>query len=114
MNEEEKIKIVRQVFDRLSQSEEETWTDIDTYLEMVQFLDDDQLMREAEVQFLAHKGQVLRCKIEHKHSECFAPKFPLAAGVIIDDYIKRGKLAKNARYIIEYYLTLSYLKVIFS
>lgn len=109
----EQVKVVAQVYNRFFDKEtEDTWTDVDDYLSMLEWLDDDQLYREADVIYEAHKFGKVRCDMDHPSTECFIPTVVDAVGAILDLYRETSNLHKNNRYILQYYLALCQAQVI--
>lgn len=114
MNAEERENI-KNVYKRFLNSEERGWDSLDDYLDLLDYLDDDQLSREAEVLFLKHKEKAVMCKIKHKKpSECFVPYILRAVETILNFYKKNGKLNDSHKYILQYYLALTQNKFIYT
>jgi hypothetical protein len=108
MMNQEQVRVVAQVYREFLASEENRgWEGIDDYLETLQFLDDDQLGREAEVVLIQHRKGKAKCDKDHPESECFVPKIIEAVQAILDLVKETGHLHKNNRYILEYYLAVN-------
>lgn len=104
---------VAYVFRRLMAGEESRgWTDMDTQLCNLEWLDDDQLLREAEVAYCHHAGKNPRCQKEHAISECFIPNLVDAASSVLDLYRETGNLHVRNRYILACYLAIDHGKMI--
>jgi hypothetical protein len=107
MMNQEQVRVVAQVYRQFLSSEETRgWEAIDDYLNNLGYIDDDQLVREAEVVFLHHKTGKARCDKDHPESECFVPKVVEAVQAILELYKEGGQLHKNNRYVLEYYLAV--------
>lgn len=107
MNSEQK-KNVTAVYNQLINSEARGWDGIDEYLEMLEYLDDDQLHREADVLFSAHKNKPMGCPYPHKDpTNCFVKRVIEAAEAILELYKETGQMHKNNRYILQNYLALA-------
>jgi hypothetical protein len=110
----EQAQIVRQVYDRFNDGENDNvlWTEIDETLWQLSWLDGDQLIREASVLFSHYKGRQVKCNMVHVQSECFAPKIVGAVEAILESHGRAGKMLSEHKYILQYFLTLSQLGVI--
>jgi hypothetical protein len=108
--------VIERVFKRFEEADrnQTKWTTLDTNMEYLAWLDDDQVVREAELVLDDHKKGDPRCKIDHKKSECFVPSIIKAIGYLIVEYKIGGKLDKKDRYILEYYISLSQIGEIFT
>jgi hypothetical protein len=113
---EESEYIVDRVFRRFAEIDDKQtkWTMLDTNMSMLEWLDDAQLVRESEVVLLEHRAGKPRCKMNHSEERCFAPTIVDAAEHIIGWYKKGGKLSKDNRYVLEYYIALDNIGEIFS
>ncbi len=99
---------ISHLFSRFMESELKGWTDLDNFLELLSYLDDDQLYREAEVLYSFHKNQNMGCPYVHEEgSTCFVPKILEAVEAITELYQEVGNLLPKHRYILEYYLGLA-------
>jgi hypothetical protein len=109
----DQTKIVKMVYNRFIESEEEIWTDLDSNLEMFGYLTDKELIVEADVKHEKHCQTGIRCAQDHQPSNCMAPIILESVEIILDLYDKTGELHEKNRYILEYYLVMSELKMIF-
>lgn len=92
---------------KFMESESKGWCDIDNYMELLGFLDDDQLYREAEVLYSYHRNQKMGCPYPHSEgSTCFVPGILEAVEAITELYQEVGNLLPKHRYVLEYYLGL--------
>jgi hypothetical protein len=88
-------------------SELKGWSAVDDYLELVDFLDDDQLYRESDVLFSYHKNRIMGCPYEHTEgSVCFVQNIMEGVEAILDLYLETGNLHPKNRYILCNYLAL--------
>lgn len=106
--------IVKLVYARFIESEEDSWSDIDDNLEMWSWLSDKELITEAKVKIKTHSKGTFRCSQNHKQEHCMAPYILEAVEAIIGLYEKAKQLHEKNKYIILYYLALSELKLIYS
>lgn len=111
---EEEAKIVKLVYNRFIDSEDQTWTTIDDNLEFVDYLTDDELIREASIKADDHSVGVFRCKSSHEANFCFAPFILESVNSILSLNEKTGELHPKNRYILTYYLSMSELGLIYS
>jgi hypothetical protein len=115
MMSKEESDIVKSVYTRFLESEEEsTWTEIDENLEFYGYLSDEEVIKEAKIKFEEHSSGVFRCKNEHDIKFCFAPKILEAVEYILNLYDETGFLHEKNRYVILYYLVMSILRMIYS
>jgi hypothetical protein len=108
----EQATVVREVFNRFHQGDVSVgqWTDLDECMIYLSWLPDHQLVVETQVIMEGHMNANARCLLNHSQKECFIPTVLDAVSFIIDDWneIKEEKrLAKKARYVLEYYLALT-------
>lgn len=108
----DQARAVAQVFRRFVNSEDRPWDDLDEQLNMLDWLDDDQLHREADVVFEQHKNKNTRCSVPHKNDECFVPTIIEAVNAILELYKETGQMHKNNRYILQYYIGLTHIGMI--
>jgi hypothetical protein len=94
------------VYDRFLESEDRGWDDIDTYMELLEYLENDQLHREADVLYTKHSLGKVRCMEDHAEEKCVVPHILSAVSSILDTFKDTGKLSKKKRYILQYYLAL--------
>lgn len=111
----EQIQIIDQVYQRFMDSENErpVWNPIDETMYKLQWIDVDQLTREAQIVLLEHANGKIQCNMSHTNSACFAPKIVAAAAAILQLYLTSGELSSNNKYVLQYYLALNHLKIIF-
>jgi|GEM_PF-4281077 len=108
-------KTIEQVYRRFMDGEEHaSWDEIDTQLEYLDYLDSDQVFREASVQLSYHKFGKIRCGQEFCNQGCFAENVVDAVEIICKLYSDTNYLPVKNRYVLEYYLALSQLKMIVS
>jgi hypothetical protein len=84
------------------------WTNLDGYLELLEFLDDLQLYKECELLYSYHKYKNMGCNYEHKlGSVCLVKNILEAVDAILELYKETGNLHVKNRYILAHYLALS-------
>lgn len=109
----EQSNTVTLVFNKFFNDEnDESWSEIDHYLSLLDFIDDDQLYREADVLYSIHTRGEPMCEVDHPREECFIPLIIEAVGAILELYRETGNLHKNNKYILEYYLALTQAQII--
>lgn len=112
MMSQDQIKVVVQVYSHLMENEKRGWDGLDEYLSHLEYLDDDQIHREADVIHSYHKNNVMRCNQEHPKEECLIPIMIESVGAIIDLFKETGNLHEKNRYILEYYLAMNQAQMI--
>jgi hypothetical protein len=113
MSREEK-EVVQLVYNRLIESEEEEWSNIDGYLELCSYMSDSELVTESSIKYVVHSQGVFRCSQEHDLSFCMAPRILDAVEAILALYWQTKELHPKNRYILEYYLTMCELRMLFN
>lgn len=103
----EQRKVVVQVYLHLLENEKRGWDGLDDYMEYLEYLDSDQLHREADVIYSYHKGHNVRCHQEHSKDKCLVPLLVESVGAILELYKETNNLHEKNRYIIEYYLAMN-------
>lgn len=88
------------------ENEANGWDQIDDDMGKLDWLDDDQLHREADVMLEIHGRGEPHCAKEHDTSECFIPILIEACGLITELYKETGYLHKNNRYVLQNYLAI--------
>lgn len=107
----EQVKNVTHVYNKFMNSEKRGWDELDNCLELLEFIDDDQLHREASVMYDKHRHGA-SCHVDHPESDCFVPHIIEAISAILELYMDTGNMHKNNRYILQYYLALSQAEMI--
>jgi hypothetical protein len=103
----DQTKNITYLYNKFLDSELNGWTNLDNFLELLEYLDDDQLYRECEVLYSHHKRKTMGCPYEHtKDSVCFVKGILEAVEAITDLYQETGNLHPNNRYVLAYYLAL--------
>lgn len=110
----ERSDIVKMVYTRFIESEQEIWTDLDCNLEFMGYLTDAEMILECKAKFDKHCFGVLRCNQEHGPDKCLAPYILEAVEYILDLYSETGQLHPKNYYLLSYYLALSEMKMIFN
>lgn len=107
---QDQAKIVMAVYRKFAEQDEqnaEEWTPIDEYMEKLDWLNNGQLIIEAQVKYNEHKSGEPRCQYPHGKTECIVPIIVDAVMAILDLYKKTGNLHEKNRFILMYYLALS-------
>ncbi len=110
----EESDAVKIVYNRLMDSEEENWSPIDDNLELCSYLSDSELVTESSIKYVVHSQGVFRCSQEHDLQFCMAPRILDAVEAILALYWQTKELHPKNKYILEYYLTMSEMGMIFS
>lgn len=104
----EEAKNITFVYSALLDSELKGWQDLDDFLEILEWLDDSELYREAEVLYSYHKNEDMGCPYPHKEgSSCFVKKVLEAVEAITELYKETGNLHPRNRYVLANYLALT-------
>jgi len=112
MDHEEK-ELVTYVRSHLLKNEERGWDALDNYILYLEYLDNDQLHREADVVYSEHNKGRVRCENkQHPREQCFIPDLHEAVGIILGLYKETGQLHDKNRYILQYYLAMTHAKMI--
>ena len=114
MMSKEEAETVKAVYNRLLDSEEQVWTDIDDNLEMVGWMSDAELITESKIRLAEHsKKGTFRCYNDHGTENCFAPTLLEAVEAIVLLSGQSGKLHEKNAYILSYYLVMTEMNMIF-
>src|SRR5579864_4811848 len=107
MMSQEQRKIVLDVYNHLLESEKRGWDGLDNYVEFLDYLDNDQLHREADVIYSQHYNARVCCAQDHPPEQCFVPILVEAAGAILELYKESGNLHDRNKYILQYYIAMN-------
>lgn len=111
----EKTKVVEEIYNFLLTSETNApWDDLDDQMMHLEYLEDSQILRETEVQFMYHSRGKIRCYSEFCNQGCYADKIVMAVTYILDLHKGDGAISKENRYVLESYLALSHIHMIVS
>jgi hypothetical protein len=111
----EQSDIVKMVFNRFIDNETETWTDLDSNLELFGYLSDEELIQEAKAKFSYHSEGSFRCLQNHNPDVCFAPFILEAVESILNLHDEtRTAIHPNNLYVLKYYLVMSEMRMIYS
>lgn len=116
MSKEEK-DVVTVVYRRFLESEsDDSWTDLDEKILMLDWLTDQQMISEATLKYLSHskEGTIFRCMQNHSQADCFSPFILQAVESIVLLFSDTNYLHERNRYILMFYLAMSDLGLIFS
>ncbi len=108
--EKETTSVINRVYDRFAEADKQQtkWTNLDTNMENLSYLDDYQLVIEAgtSVEKLCKLGEP-RCKYDHKGGACFVPTIIEAVNAIIDTYEGDPYIDDKRRYVLQYFVSLA-------
>ena len=110
---QEQSQIVKLVYTRFIESEEEDWSDLDCNLEFCGYLSDKELIKECSIKVFEHSKGDLRCVENHAPTYCMAPLVLEAVEAILDLHDKTGELHEKNRYIMEFYLAMSAMNLLY-
>jgi hypothetical protein len=103
----EQSKNITYLYTKFLESEVKTWTSLDSFLELLEFLDDDQIYRECEVLYSFHRVKNMGCPYDHGVGvTCFVPRVLEAVESILELYKDTGNLHPKNRYVLVTYLGL--------
>lgn len=106
-------RVVSQVYNHLIEHERPRWDNIDDYILMLEYLDDDQLFREVEVIYEKHKYGTVACSEQHSPDKCFVPLLVESVGYLLALYRNvTDAFHPNNTYIFHYYLALDHAGLI--
>jgi hypothetical protein len=108
----EQRKTVTRAYNHLMEREARGWDGLDDYIDYLEYLDDDQLHREADAIYAEHAKGKVRCLQEHPIENCFIPMLVDAAGAIIELYKETNSMHAKNKYIIQYYLAMQQAGII--
>lgn len=101
------IKNITYVYVTLMNSEGKGWDEYDDSLEIVEWLDNDQLMRESDLLYSYHKNKNIRCAYKECNIEtCFVKNILEAVESIIELFEETKDLHVKNRYILCNYIAL--------
>lgn len=103
----EQRKIVTSTYNHLMEKENRGWDGLDDCLNYLDYLDNDQLHREADVIYEKHLRRVVKCKQDHPIENCFIPMLIDASGAILELYKETNSLHPKNRYILQYYVAMT-------
>lgn len=103
----EQRRIVMEVYNHFLENERRGWDMLDDYIVYLDFLDNDQLHREADVAYCNHTMMEVKCSQDHPREKCFIPVLIEAVGAILELYKDNGNLHEKNKYILQYYLAMN-------
>lgn len=103
----EQRRAVVEVYNHFLESEKRGWDMLDDYIVYLDFLDNDQLHREADVVYYQHGLGKVRCPQNHSRDKCLMPILLEAVGGILELYKENNSLHANNKYILQYYLAMN-------
>jgi hypothetical protein len=112
MMSDDQKKVVIQVYNHLLEKESRGWDGLDDYMDHLDYLDNDQLHREADVIHSIHAKGTVRCQQDHAREKCFIPLLVESAGAILELYKDTGNMHDKNRYILQYYLAMNQASMI--
>ena len=102
------------VYNRFMENEGAGWGELDDILELLGYLTDVEIVREAIFKYIQHSEGNFRCERDHDRSKCFAPHILEAVGAIIKLFEETGNIHPKNAYILTYYLAMTETRLIFS
>lgn len=89
------------------------WTKLDDYMSYLEWLDNEQMFKEADAVFEKHIQGNPRCTVDHDRGQCYAPIMVEAVEGILKLYDQTGYMHKTHRYVLQYYLAFTHAGEIF-
>ena len=114
MMSKDEAETVKIVYNRFITNEDDSWTAIDDNLEMYGWLNNEEIIAHTKLKIDDHSKGVIRCKSSHDQSICFAPRVLESAQSIIKLYDETGDLHPKNKYLLEYYLVMSEMRLIYT
>lgn len=105
-------RVVVQVYTHFLENESRGWDGLDDYMDHLDYLDNDQLHREADMIYSIHVNGDARCQQEHAKEKCLIPLLIESVGAILDLYKETGNLHEKNRYVLQYYLAMNQASMI--
>ena len=105
-------KTVRRAYNHLISHENRGWDDLDDFMDYLEYLNDDELHREADVLLSSHANANVRCHQDHDPKDCFIPLLIEAVGSILDLYKETGLMHAKNKYVVQYYLAMNQANMI--
>ena len=103
----EQAKNITYIYDQFISSELKGWNELDNLLWALEWLDDSELYREAEVLYSYQKYKKMGCPYIHAEGTiCFVVRILEAVEAITDLYKETGSLHPRNRYLLANYLAL--------
>lgn len=112
MMSDDQRKVVVQVYTHLMENEARGWDSLDDFMDHLDYLDNDQLHREADVIYERHRTSEVRCQQDHAREKCFIPLLVDSVGAILELYKETNNLHDKNRYILQYYLAFNQANMI--
>lgn len=106
MMSKEQVKVVTQAYNHLLKNEERGWDALDNSIGFLEYLDDGELIREAQALYLLHRDSAVSCTEDHPKDKCFVPIIIEAVAAILELYEEHPNLHEKNKYIIQYYLAM--------
>lgn len=113
MMSEEEQKNITYFYNSFMENEKKGWTNLDDYLEILEWLDNAQICRECNELYSIHKTKKMGCPhIHEKGSICFVTRFLEAVEAILELHKNKKELHIKNRYLLCHYLALCHDKQI--
>jgi hypothetical protein len=101
---------IEKAYTRFLNSESDyEWDKLDDSLSQLEWLEDHELIKEAQLLYMQHSTGKVSCKLNHSDKHCFAPIIMDAVSQILKVYEQKGSLTAKHKYIIQYYLGLDHV-----
>lgn len=109
----EETKNIKIIYSNFLDGEDKGWGAIDDALEMIEWLNDEQVVIEAETIYEYQKDKKMGCPYKHaENKKCLVHDIIDAVKSILNLYKETKYLHEKNRYIISYYIALSNLGMI--
>lgn len=113
----DEIETIRKVYSKFEESDRAGnagWSEIDENMSYLAFLTDGEVVVECMAKMIQQRQGSPRCNMDHPNAECFVPTVLEAVDLLTKLYAETGHLPKRNRFVLEYYLTLSFIGYIIS
>jgi len=113
---QEQVNITNYIYNHFNNADlqESKWTVIDEYMSYLDYLEDNQVVIEAEVKLEEHLSGSPKCKDHDRKHNCLVPKIIEAVKILINNNKNKKKLQSKDRFTLQYYLAISQAKFIVS
>jgi len=106
----DQARTVAHVYKKLIDMEGQGWSNLDSHMEMLEYLDDNQLYKEASILLRKHKEASFRPELDVPNPDLLVPMIVESVATILALYEKIGLMDEKCKYILQQYLALHQVK----
>lgn len=106
----DQARTVAHVYKKLIEMEGQDWSNLDSHMEMLEYLDDNQLYREVCVLLQKHKEANYRPELDVPNPDLLVPMIVESVATILDIYESTNILDEKCKYILQQYLALDQVR----